>query len=96
MMAKTYIGDGVYVEIEAGMLKLSTERENGEHFIFLEAEAMDALVSYYERAKAVGLQPCPRCGNETLSSDCIDGRCGECRLHEDEAEWTDEAEGPLN
>lgn len=39
---------------------------------------------------------CPRCENDTTASDMIDGRCGECRLHEDEAGWTDEAEGPLN
>ena len=43
-----------------------------------------------------GLDECPRCGNETNASDIVDGRCGECRLHEDESEWSDEAEGPLN
>jgi hypothetical protein len=39
---------------------------------------------------------CPRCGCETSANDIVDGRCGECRLHEDEADWADEAEGPLN
>lgn len=39
---------------------------------------------------------CPRCWADTERADIIDGRCGECRLHEDEADWTDEAEGPLN
>ena len=39
---------------------------------------------------------CPRCGCHVLEHDVIDGRCGECRLHEDEADWIDKAEGPLN
>jgi hypothetical protein len=39
---------------------------------------------------------CPRCGNDVPDTDIVAGRCGECRLHEDEADWTDEAEGPLN
>ena len=39
---------------------------------------------------------CPRCGLDVLQTDVVDGRCGECRLNEDEADWTDEAKGPLN
>jgi hypothetical protein len=40
---------------------------------------------------------CPRCENEDcLPNEIIDGCCAECRLAEEEADWTDEAEGPLN
>ena len=39
---------------------------------------------------------CPRCGNEVAPDDIVDGRCGECRHHEDIADWEDEADGPLN
>jgi hypothetical protein len=39
---------------------------------------------------------CQRCGHHTTAADIIDGRCEECRIAEDEADWTDEAEGPLN
>jgi hypothetical protein len=39
---------------------------------------------------------CPRCGMDVSLFDVIGGRCGECRLAEDEADWADEAEGPLN
>jgi hypothetical protein len=40
---------------------------------------------------------CPRCEDDDCEpSDIVDGRCGECRLHEDEAGWSDEADGPLN
>ena len=39
---------------------------------------------------------CPRCGNDTTADDIIGGRCSECRLAEEEADWADEAEGPLN
>lgn len=37
------------------------------------------------------VEPCPRCGMDD-PRDVIDGRCAECRLHEDEATWTDDDE----
>ncbi len=49
---KRYIGDGVYVVVERGMLKLTTE--NGIEVldtIYLEPEVMNELVRYYEEAK---------------------------------------------
>ena len=49
-----------------------------------------------ERMNETPDTPCPRCGNDVEPADIIDGRCGECRLHEDEADWPDETEGPLN
>jgi hypothetical protein len=50
---KDYLGDGVYAEIERGMIKLTTEREYGTqlHVIYLEPEVYEALVGYFERIK---------------------------------------------
>ena len=45
-MRKTYLGDGVYVELERGMIRLSTQRENGLHVIYLEPEVFKALVDW--------------------------------------------------
>lgn len=49
---KVYLGDGAYVEVENGMLRLSCDRENGTHVIYLEPEIMQRLIEYYEAAKA--------------------------------------------
>ncbi len=52
---KFYLGDGVYVEVVGGGLRLSTDRSDRHglitHFIYLDEDAMDSLVEYYERAK---------------------------------------------
>ena len=52
-MTKQYIGDGVYVEVERGMLKLTTFRTracaaytNGPDTIYLEKPVFAALVDY--------------------------------------------------
>lgn len=50
---KMYLGDGVYVDVERGMLKLTTE--NGistTNTIYLEPEVYEALVQYVARLKA--------------------------------------------
>lgn len=52
-IAKRYLGDGVYVEVEAGMLKLTTEREGRIETIYLEPEVFDALREFYYDARAV-------------------------------------------
>lgn len=52
MMERRYLGDGVYVEIERGMLKLTTE-EGGPHpsnAIYLEPEVYIALTKFYSEA----------------------------------------------
>ena len=49
-MNKEYIGDGVYVECEYGMLRLTTERGDGMvHEIYLESEVYHALIKYVEK-----------------------------------------------
>ena len=49
-MTKQYIGDGVYVEVENGMLKLTTKRAGGPLFyedtIFMEKPVFVELVKY--------------------------------------------------
>lgn len=35
---------------------------------------------------------CPRCHSDAKRTDIIEGRCSECRLHEDEAGWVNEDE----
>jgi hypothetical protein len=46
---KAYIGDGVYVSIEWGNLKLETDRGGVTHWIVLEPQVYAALVDYVER-----------------------------------------------
>lgn len=57
-MEKDYIGDGVYVElVDNGfdsMLKLTTERSNGEHVIYLDQSVYEALLRYVKRLKERG------------------------------------------
>ena len=42
----TYLGDGVYAELEFGSILLKTERETGVHFIYLEPPEFDALINF--------------------------------------------------
>jgi hypothetical protein len=50
---KVYLGDGVYVENQGGMLRLSTVRRGGldEHYIFLDPATWAALVAYEARER---------------------------------------------
>lgn len=50
MNTKEYLGDGVYAEVEMGMVKLTTE--NGistTNTIYFEPEVVAALLSYLKR-----------------------------------------------
>lgn len=59
---KFYLGDGAYVEVSDGSLLLTTDRSHEcfecdrsstiTHSIYLEPFMMDALVEYYNAAKA--------------------------------------------
>ena len=54
-MKKQYLGDSVYVEIEHGGIKLTTNNglpDDPRNVIFLEPEVYALLVSYVERARA--------------------------------------------
>ena len=49
---KTYLGDGVYVEYEGGMIKLTTE--NGidiTNIIYLESEVYSELIKWINKLK---------------------------------------------
>ena len=51
-LGKVYLGDSVYVEVEHGMLKLTTENGAGpSNTIYLEAEVFEALVAYTRAAR---------------------------------------------
>ncbi len=51
MIEKEYLGDGVYVEVENGMFKLTTEDGvRATSTIFLELEIYHAFVRYATRA----------------------------------------------
>lgn len=50
MKQKFYIGDGVYADIERGMLKLTTEDGwETTNTIFIESRVWDALFDYVRR-----------------------------------------------
>lgn len=56
-MAKEYLGDSVYVDVERGMLKLTTENglsTDPSNEIFLEPEVFERLVLYAQRIQALG------------------------------------------
>ena len=49
---RTYLGDGVYAELENGMIKLTTEDGiRVTNTIYLDATVFDALVKWLERLK---------------------------------------------
>jgi len=53
-MTKQYIGDGVYVEVERGMLKLTSSQQGGvTNTIYLEPEVYQELMKY---SKAVEME----------------------------------------
>jgi hypothetical protein len=56
-LEKEYLGDGVYVVVENGMLKLTTE--DGYHAtntIFLEVEVLHAFLVYVKRLAAAKMK----------------------------------------
>ena len=46
MSDETYIGDGVYASFDGFMIKLRTQRDNGDHVIYLEPNVYDDLVRF--------------------------------------------------
>ena len=54
MGKKTYLGDSVYVEIERGMFKLTTENGHGpSNTIYLEPFVFEFLKNYVEQEKEI-------------------------------------------
>jgi hypothetical protein len=54
---KSYLGDGLFCHFDGFHFILSTERENGEHYVGLEPEVFDMLIRYrkelYEDAENI-------------------------------------------
>lgn len=51
-MAKQYLGDSVYVDVEDGMVKLTTENglpDDPSNTIYLEADVLVAFAAYLRR-----------------------------------------------
>jgi len=47
---KTYLGDGVYADVERGMIKLTTEGGmDTDNTIYLEPEVCEKLVEFYAK-----------------------------------------------
>jgi hypothetical protein len=46
-MEETYLGDGLYVSLEAGMIKLRAPRFGGDHVVYLEPEVFSNLLTWY-------------------------------------------------
>ena len=76
MLAKRYLGDSVYVEVESGMLKLTTSNGEGDlEMIYLEVEVYEALVAFYEEAALRVRQDDPH-PPDCLCDPCTCSRCG--------------------
>lgn len=57
-MSKSYLGDGAYVDVYGGMLKLTTEDGVSEtNTIFLEPQVLKALLQYIKRSEFSLLLP---------------------------------------
>jgi hypothetical protein len=54
---EVYLGDGLYVSLEAYAIKLRAPRQGGDHEVYLEPEMLDALIEF---AKSIGwIEPPP-------------------------------------
>ena len=78
-MKKTYLGDGVFADIERGMLKLTTE--DGIHVtntIYLEEFVYAQLQQYVSRVRsdARRIDRCEICGHE-MPCHCQEPNVGE-------------------
>jgi hypothetical protein len=55
---RAYLGDGVYVDVERGMIRLTTEDGiRATNTIYLEPEVYEALVAYVARLQESSERP---------------------------------------
>jgi hypothetical protein len=45
-MSETYLGDGLYASFDGWCIILRTPRENGDHWIGLEPQTLEALLQF--------------------------------------------------
>jgi hypothetical protein len=57
MSVETYLGDGLYASFDGWMLTLKTSREDGEHWVGLEPEVLEALLQFVERLRKKAEKP---------------------------------------
>ena len=57
MSVETYLGDGLYASFDGWMLTLKAPREDGEHWVGLEPEVLDALLQFVERLRKKAEKP---------------------------------------
>jgi hypothetical protein len=48
---ETYLGDGLYASFDGWMITLKAPREDGEHWVGLEPEVLEALLQFVESLK---------------------------------------------
>ena len=53
-MAEEYLFDGVYASFDGLQIKLRTEREDGDHVIYIEPQLWECLKSF---ARRCGMDP---------------------------------------
>lgn len=83
-MAKFYLGDSVYVDIERGMIRLTTWNgypTDPSNTIYLDLEVYDALQHYVEHAMAVR----PR--DVTPGCDCDQPGNADAAFHASDCNW---------
>jgi hypothetical protein len=49
MKNEVYLGDGCYASFDGWQICLRAPREEGDHFIYLEPQVLDALKAYTEK-----------------------------------------------
>jgi hypothetical protein len=45
-MSETYLGDGLYASFDGWMITLKAPREDGEHWVGLEPEVLEAFLRF--------------------------------------------------
>lgn len=53
---ETYLGDGLYASDDGFMITLRAPRENGDHWVGLEPEIIEALFRFIEKQRDVVIE----------------------------------------
>ncbi len=62
---ETYLGDGLFASVQDGTIKLWTSRAEGDHFVYLDAQTLEAFLTWLkalrERVMEESRQKRPLC-----------------------------------